>query len=743
MDKERKAIFEFAGFRLDPDERQLLHHGQPVDLTPKAFSLLVIFVENAGRLLTKTRLKENLWSDAHVEDANLTVTIRAVRLALGNEDNGSRYIETVPREGYRFVAPVTKVESEAQPAVASVSSALTVAPPPKESQPIQPLSSARATHFRRLWLLVFPALLLLVVAAIASRFIPLSRPVILKYVQLTYEGHEIGEVLPNDGVRVYFREKLTDKQLLGAVPASGNGEPAYLTAPSKTPVLLGMFPGGESLLVADGFPLSTFWKLPMPGGAPQPLGKMSGIDIALSPDGQRYARVEDGRSLTVADIESGAGRRIYYSAGSIVSRPRWSPDGSMLCFTLLDPESIKGGDIYSIWSIDANGLNLRNMVSPDVGIRNASFCNWTPDARYLLFSSPTNGKSDLWAIADRANWLPFGHAKPVRLTDNPVEFYAPTSSRDGKKIFALGRMERGELVRYDRKAGVWLPFAGGMSAGALDFSRDGKWVTYVKHPEGTLWRSRIDGSDPLQLTFGANTTDGPHWSPDGRQIAFRSSLPGQPRRMFIISADGGVPRELLPVDTNNKEQGIPTWSPDGRFIAFGELRYDPNKIAIHILELASGKVTTVPGSEGLWTPRWSPSGRYLLALKSGGVFSNSPALLVFDFRTKQWRTLAQRQINEPVWSQDEQYIYFDVVQSRPDDAIWRVRVSNEKIERIVGIGDFPRAASDSFGIWFGLSPGDFPLLLRESSQTEIYALDVKWYFLFSFENRICSLMNSP
>src|ERR1700681_2594374 len=63
------------------------------------------------------------------------------------------------------------------------------------------------------------------------------------------------------------------------------------------------------------------------------------------------------------------------------------------------------------------------------------------------------------------------------------------------------------------------------------------------------------------------------------------------------------------------------------------------------------------------------AGRYLLALKSGGALSNSPALLVFDFGTKQWRTLAERQINEPVWSHDGRYIYFDVVQSQADDAI--------------------------------------------------------------------------
>src|ERR1043166_1626292 len=455
MSKEIKPIYEFGGFHLDPEERQLLYYGEPVDLTPKALSLLVVFVENAGRLLSKDRFKKRLWPDPHVDDANLTVTVRTLRLALGNGSNGSRYIETVPREGYRFVAPVNRVEpadqTAARPRSEVADSAVEIpqmAGAPLGEKVIQPIEGPRKTRLQRQWSLASYTFLLVVVAVIVAGFIlPPNKPLVLKYTQLTYQGHEIGELLPNDSVRVYFQEKLTDKALLGAVPASGNGEPAYLTAPTKTPVLLGMFSGGEGLLVADGFPLSTFWKLPIPGGTAQPLGKISGVGIALSPDGHRYARVEDGRSLMIASIEGQSAHRIYYSAGSVISRPRWSPDGSMLCFTKLDPEAAKGADVYSIWSINADGSNLRRMVSPKLGILNASFCNWTAGARYLLFSSPTNGKSDLWAIPDRANWLPFSHPKPVRLTDNPVEFFAPTSSPDGTKIFALGRMERGELAR--------------------------------------------------------------------------------------------------------------------------------------------------------------------------------------------------------------------------------------------------------------------------------------------------------
>jgi Tol biopolymer transport system component len=246
----------------------------------------------------------------------------------------------------------------------------------------------------------------------------------------------------------------------------------------------------------------------------------------------------------------------------------------------------------------------------------------------------------------------------------------------------------------------------------------------VKHPEGTLWRSRVDGSEPLQLTFAPYGADGPHWSPDGRRIAFRASLPGQPRRIYTISADGGIPRELLPADENKKEEGIPTWSADGGSIVFGELRYSPDKIAIHVLERASGKVSRLPGSEGLWTPRWSPDGRFILALTADAVSSLSGSLMLFDLNIRKWKTLVQDDIAEVSWSRDGRFIYFST--GYPNPAIKRVRISDGIIEKIVDLRNFTPESDASFGVYLGVAPDDSPLMLRKVYQTEIYALKMKW-----------------
>src|SRR5918993_506380 len=107
---EGKQLYEFGPFLLDPAERVLTRGGQPVPLTPKVFDLLVVLVESGGHLLGKKDLMEAVWPDSFVEEGNLTFSISSLRKALGEDRKEHRYIETVPRSGYRFVANVRVLE---------------------------------------------------------------------------------------------------------------------------------------------------------------------------------------------------------------------------------------------------------------------------------------------------------------------------------------------------------------------------------------------------------------------------------------------------------------------------------------------------------------------------------------------------------------------------------------------------------------------------------------------------------
>jgi len=706
-----KLIYGFGPFRLEPAERRLLRQGQPVNLSPQLFSLLLVFVESAGHLVSKEELRKKLWGENHYVDKDaLKVIIGNLRKAIG--ENGEHYIETVRGEGYRFIAPVIMVENpvpaqEARDDQAVNGSSVPINGSSVPSSAAQQESQTPVFQPRhvphRAWLIASGAVALLALAATVGFFVVSSPPpAITGYHQLTHNGREQDYRLYTDGVHLYFNE-WTGKSRIAEVPVAG-GETVYLRTPFKDARLLGIFPGGS----------------------PQPLPPLPSFDAAISPDGQRIAYTADqAKSLGVMNIDGSDARRSYAVLREDFSQVQWSPDGKLISFNIFDPDSGGGSGTGSAWAIEPDGSNLHRLLPQEIKRSVGTLGRWTPDGKYYVFDSIEDGKADLWVLPKAKDWLPFSRPRITRLTNIPQEFLGPLISADGKKIFARSRQMDGELVRYDMKAGKFVPYLGGISAGSVDFSRDGQWVTYVRHPEGTLWRSRVDGSEIRQLSFAPYFADSPRWSPDGRRIAYRASLDRHARKVYVVSRDGGVSERIIPGD-EEIEDGVATWAPDGNSLVFGRLRFHPEKIAIHILNLKTRQVTTVPGSQGLWTPRWSPDGRFLLALTADAENSLSRNILLFDFRLQKWKKLVDHIVNEPVWSHDQRYIYFDQLGTQVQAAIFRVRVSDGRIEQLVALGDFLRAPDRNFGDWFGLAPDDSPLLLREVRKTEIYALDVRW-----------------
>src|SRR5262249_48635874 len=239
--------------------------------------------------------------------------------------------------------------------------------------------------------------------------------------------------------------------------------------------------------------------------------------------------------------------------------------------------------------------------------------------------------------------------EPVQLTFGPLNYYTPAPSQDGKKLFVVGEQRRGELARYDAKTEQWGSYLSGISAEQLDFSRDGAWVVYVTYPEGSLWRSNVDGSKRLQLTYPPMQAGLPCWSPDGKQIAFAARVPGKDWKIYLVSAEGGNPQQLTP---DARFENDPTWSPDGNSLVFG-VGNPPEPSAIYLLEVRTRQGSLLPGSEGLFSPRWSPDRRYIAAL-----VGSQNTLMLFDFTTQKWTELAKQAAGWPRWSRDGKYIYF-------------------------------------------------------------------------------------
>jgi Tol biopolymer transport system component len=273
-------------------------------------------------------------------------------------------------------------------------------------------------------------------------------------------------------------------------------------------------------------------------------------------------------------------------------------------------------------------------------------------------------------------------------------------------------------VRYDAASKQFLPFLGGISATDLAFSRDGKWVAYTTIPDLTLWRSRIDGSDRLQLTYTPEAATLPGWSPDGTQIAYISFRIGKPTKIFLVSAQGGQPEELLPENVGEVDA---TWSPDGTQLAFGRVSsMNAGTIDIQLVDVKTRRVSTFPGSKGLFSPRWSPDGRYLAATSVEG----SHNLMLYTFHAQQWSEwLADADnVNYPYWSADSRYMYYDSF-GTAHAKCHRLKLGDHHPEDLFDLTSLRRYLG-VWGSWSGQAPDDSRLFVRDLSTQDIYALDV-------------------
>jgi len=506
--------------------------------------------------------------------------------------------------------------------------------------------------------------------------------------------------LVTDGLRLYFPAMVSGQLVLNQVSCTG-GETVTLPAPFRSAILMDISPNRAELLVADLTPdwlASPLWALPVVGGSPRRLGDVQAHAAAWSPNGRQIV-FANGSDLFVANNDGTGSHKLVTVAGRAYW-PRWSPDGSRLRFTILESQT----NATSLWEVNADGANLHPLL-PGWNKPAAECCgNWTADGKHFVFQATRNQTASIWSLSEQAG------REPAQLTIGPINFRAPVPSPDGRRLYAVGEMKRGELIRYDKRTEQWVSYLPGISARLVSFSKDGEWITYSSYPDGNLWRSRVDGSQRLQLSFPPMQIYGPRWSPDGKSIAFTAALPGKPYKIHLVSADGAAPQQLMPEERVERD---PVWSPNGDTLAFC-IGSNAATDTINLLDLRTRQVSLLPGSEGKFSPRWSPDGRYLAALSF-----DSQKLLLFDFTTRQWTELASMPLSYPQWSRDGKYIYFG---SYP--FVRRIRISDRKIEQWAGLKELRITPAPSGSIrWIGLAPDDSPIMMRDVGAQDIYALE--------------------
>jgi len=549
-------------------------------------------------------------------------------------------------------------------------------------------------------------------AALLRYYFPQALPHVVDSTQVT-NGGAVKGILVTDGSRIYFSEFSHGRLVLSQVSASG-GETFEIRTPFRNPFAYDISANHSQLLVGDiagtNFEVG-LWAVPLPSGSPRRIGDFTATNATWSPDNRRIAYVH-GSDIYLANSD-GSKPRLLVSTKGIPRFTRFSPDGGRLRFTLWDPSKLTN----SLWEVTVEGKNLHQLLADWHNPASECCGDWTPDGRYYVFLSGTDMAGDVFAVEDRAGFLRRRSLTPIQLTTGPLRYSIVIPSTDGNRLFAQATLPRAQLVRYDPQRKVFLPYLSGLSATDLAFSKDGQWMAYVSIPDGTLWRSRVDGTERLQLTHPPSHTVLPVWSPDGTHIVYQSVDAGVGWKAQWIPANGGAPEDLLPggaagIDFN--------WSPDHKRIIFSKGPEFASTV-IFTFDLSSHEIAEFPGSQRLFSPRVSPDGKYMLAISQ-----DSSTLYLYDFTSKTWtKWLTERgNISFPTWSKDSTYVYFDNFLTDNPTAR-RVRLGETQSEESFSLAGLQRYFATTSGTWGGVGPDGSRLYVEDLSVREIYSLQLE------------------
>jgi Tol biopolymer transport system component/DNA-binding winged helix-turn-helix (wHTH) protein len=692
----RPRVYRFGLFELSVEAGELRKNGVRLKLQDQPLQILCALLERPGEIVTREQLRQQLWPEGTFVDFEhgLNTAVKKIRDVLSDDADIPRYIETVPRKGYRFIGTL------AQNGIQAVA-----APPP---------SSPRAGRSRTA-LLVAGLAFVIVIAALGFRGLaPATRLEILATRQLTFGGDVAPySTIETDGRRVYY-VKYSDGRLY-SVSVGGGPESSSLTR-FRDPVVLHISPDGSTLLVREmvgpaGELADRIWLLPTNGGPARPLGDIEGQFAAWAPDGKTIAFARQN-TVYLTDDQGAVSRRLADVPGA-VSWIRWSPDGRRLRLTVQDTKT----DVLSIWEAGRNGtvrpvaMDLDKAVSACCGI-------WTKDRRHFLFRLVRDERADFWVTGD-GGWS-LRSAKPSLLSAGGVSMIAAAASPLENTLLGVGHENSRMAFKYDLAHRQLTRFLPELSVANPAFSPDGKWMTLSQVHTGqrVLWRVQSDGREWLQLTDAQLSVHHSRISPDGKRIALMAKWLDQPWKVYWVAAEGGALHELnVPVAS----QADANWMPDNDSILFGQpprfFSEPDSPRAIYLHNLQSGSLSKLAGTEGWFSPRLSPDAQGFLALSI-----DEHKLALYDFASSKWRLLLQsgeKRLVGPFWSPDGQWAYVTTYGRDQHDSLMRIRVRDGFNEEVLSFRDMI-ASPECWG--WGFAPDGSLIVNCTRPNSNIYAM---------------------
>ncbi len=753
----------FGVFEVDLQTGEVWKAGFRVRLAGQPFKVLVVLLERPGEVVTREELLARVWgSNTNVDfEQAISGTIKKIREALGDSADNPRFIETLTKRGYRFIAPITyahpnQTEGLKDKPVADIpgsapvlgsptavlsgsmqlttlahktsstvptntpATALTVAPEEgRRQEQAAPSIGARLRPYG--WslreILLAVTVIVLLIASLPQwfgrrqtdssprRLSPVTHDVPLSIGPPNVESFL---TLAQDGDRILTSVLVNGRSRLSAIVAS-TGEVQRITMPDEiaSGSLADITRDGSRLLVRSNLSSASeqpLWIVPSAGGSGQRVASVLAHDATWMPDGVSilYAsenelsviRQEDDVSVPYAKL----GGRAFWL--------RWSPDGKLLRFTLMNPVT----HATSLWELSSRDRLPRPVQNADAEHLAACCGVWTADGSAYVFQANDN----LWELTGSGR-----RSKLSQLTNGPLHFLSPVASRNGSRIFFVGSELPSGLQRFDEKRHYFQAAPSFLAnANRIEYSRDGVWVAWTDVYE-KLWRARaVDGSDKVQLTSEGTEVFLAHWSPDGKRLAIMAREHGGLWQTYLVDAAGGRPEALL---TETRNSADPGWAPDGRNLVYGRepdlMGKESGPRNLQILDLVTHQTEIIPNSEGLFSPRWSPDGAWIVALSL-----DQKTLMLYDVQLRKWRQLAATSAADPVWSSDSKAIYVHAFLA-DREPILKVSVPDGIIQIVADLGNFhdKEAVNYFFG---GLTPANEPLVQPRIGTGNLYTLDL-------------------
>jgi Tol biopolymer transport system component/DNA-binding winged helix-turn-helix (wHTH) protein len=577
----------FDDFEADLRTEELFRSGTKVRLPHQSFHVLAILLEKPGQLVTREELRARVWpAGTLVEyDQGLNAAIKRLREALRDSAETPRFIETLPKRGYRFIGAIQSGDSPARPAILlsvepAVPETVATAPQPDVAAPHEyvgterePTGTADATSgSRRKILFGAAAALGLVLLASGAWWVVSHRSALQaqsgwEVVPFTsLPGQEIAPTFSPDGSQIAFAwngGEGAGHQFDLYVKSLGSERLLQLTHQPSSRITPAWSPDGRVIaFIRQGDERSGIYVVPALGGTERRIvhgGIAVGAfrQISWSPDGKQLAFSRYGPKglpqVELVTLESLTTQPLSPAPDCLdAAQPAFSPNGKQLALICFSSTAV-----YSIHTVELPHGPMKALTSI-MGFPQG--LAWSADGSRLIFSNDAGGGGKLWQLTleGRLTKLPFG--------ENSSE---PAVARDGRVAYVRSRgtvnIWRANLTATQPEATAVRLIYSTLAQMVPRYSADGTRIAFQSNRSGSteIWTTDAEGADPVRVTsFSGPLTSSPSWCSDGRRIAFDSRASGV-SAIYVEDISERVPRKIV---TSRPNLSSPVWSDDCRWL---------------------------------------------------------------------------------------------------------------------------------------------------------------------------------